>query len=353
MLLPADIEVRNNSPMQSFRLLQRATFALAIGVAGAGLAFGPSVAAQGPPAIVVTHTERSGDPGCLRDVSAAKISGRIKAKTFEVVIDTSTPFCAPISAAVYDMPSNPLMQWPQELADSTAILIKPGVTVISFARRCSPTQFDVFSGRPLPVLSPTLGLVHGALLSEWTAFQDRNFACTTTTPPTSVVVPDALVPPAPTTVAPTQVPASVATTSPVVTTTTPRPRTTPTTEATETQVGGVAIEQPSGPESGAPTAAPSPSGPSLPVGSPPTSPNPSPRVRPMLLPQVTLATSAQPMPGPSTSAAMIILALVVLLGGRIVPAKRGRRFLGEPSPDGEVLPDLSGSVEGPTPGLVT
>lgn len=106
--------------------------------------------------------------------------------TFRLRVVAPSDPCQPINAtaAIYAMPGGGAA-WPQTLKEAVPFTIsEAGVTNISFAKTCTPVQFDVVTGATPQVITPLGGQMHGPLLFPAdinTAFQDPGAVCTTTT----------------------------------------------------------------------------------------------------------------------------------------------------------------------------
>lgn len=112
--------------------------------------------------------------------------------TFRLRVVAPSDPCQPIAAtaAIYAMPGGGAA-WPQTLKEAVPFTIsEAGVTNITFAKTCTPVQFDVVTGATPQVITPLGGQMHGPLLFPAdinTAFQDPGAVCTTTTAPTTTV----------------------------------------------------------------------------------------------------------------------------------------------------------------------
>lgn len=111
--------------------------------------------------------------------------------TFRLRVVAPSDPCQPIEAvaAIYAMPGGGAA-WPQTLKEAVPFTIsEAGTTTITFAKTCTPVQFDVVTGATPPVISPLGGEMHGPLLFPAdisTAFQDPGIVCEPTTTTTAL-----------------------------------------------------------------------------------------------------------------------------------------------------------------------
>jgi len=189
-------------------------------VAAAGAAIGailllaslvPSVAGAEPgaggDAIISVQQEALPSTGECNPFAQAQLTYTTasSADHFRLVVTSTTRPCTPIAAAAvaYRMPTD--AQWPQTLVERKDVVISDAsVTTFSFAKACTPLQFDVITGESPKVIAPE-GPWHGPLLFAGDTATSQQFmppaSCTapttsSTTTTTSVVIPSPTVAPA-------------------------------------------------------------------------------------------------------------------------------------------------------------
>lgn len=198
----------------------RVAIALALGglaVGGLATAALPAGAAPSPSRITITTSPLPAAEGCLSPAQAVSASPFSDATTFRLRVRVSATLCTPVSAtaAVYAMPTGGAA-WPQTLVEAVPFTLSaPAVVDITFAKDCTPSQFDVVTGATPQVIAPW-GAQHGPLLvpDTATAFQDPGIACapagSTTVAPTTTTAGGSA---APTTIAVTTVAPATTTTA--------------------------------------------------------------------------------------------------------------------------------------------
>lgn len=147
--------------------------------------FGGAAGAQSPSNISITQTPAVSVGPCIgqHGLTHATFSD---SSTFRLRVVAPADPCQPIhaKAAIYAMPGKGA-QWPQTLKEVVPFTIsEAGVTTITFAKTCTPVQFDVVTGATPPTIIPLIGEFHGPLLFPAdinTSFQDPGISCTATT----------------------------------------------------------------------------------------------------------------------------------------------------------------------------
>ncbi|MEZ5322892.1 MAG: hypothetical protein R2698_12610 [Microthrixaceae bacterium] len=181
----------------SLRTRRLALGVAAIGIGSAMLLTPTGAGASGESRIDVEFTA-SGIGGDCVPASTALLTRTLMAypdntaDAFVLRIHVAKPLCDPIdaTAAVYKMPGGG-EAWPQTLLETKAVRLQAaGDTVVTFAKGCDPTQFDVVTGATPPVISPT-GDKHGPLLFPTDTGTSLQFpggtgCVTSTTAPTTI-----------------------------------------------------------------------------------------------------------------------------------------------------------------------
>jgi hypothetical protein len=129
-------------------------------------------AASSAPDITVTHTAGAGATQCLPAALASSATLSDTGQSWTIRITATAPICGSLSAAIYRMPNNMFYPWPQHLLEAQPVDITPGVTTISFAKTCTPTQFDLVTGpTPDDINPPTGPMVNLVYMFPWSGIQ--------------------------------------------------------------------------------------------------------------------------------------------------------------------------------------
>lgn len=115
--------------------------------------------------ITVTEQVAPSAAPCLPALFALRNAPIDTPTSFTLRIEVTAPLCDPVRAAgvVYEMPGKGVA-WPQTLLERRDVTLQqPGIVEVSFAKGCTPAQFDVITGGSPPTVSPT-GPWHGPLL---------------------------------------------------------------------------------------------------------------------------------------------------------------------------------------------
>jgi hypothetical protein len=104
-----------------------------------------------------------------------------------MTVNAHHAICGDVTAAVYAMPNDRANPWPQSRLESETFQIGPGVTVIRFAKGCTPVQFDLVTGPTPLTIRPDTGPMHGPMLYEipWTGVPHWGSDCPATTTTTT------------------------------------------------------------------------------------------------------------------------------------------------------------------------
>ena len=160
--------------------------------------FAPMAGAQASssPDITVTQTPGAGSSQCLPAAMASSATLSATGQSWTIRITATAPICGSVSAAIYQMPNNMFYPWPQHLIQVLPVDITPGVTTISFAKTCTPTQFDLVTGPTPDDINPSTGpMVNLLYMFPWSGIQywptascEGTTTTTTTLPLTTTTV---------------------------------------------------------------------------------------------------------------------------------------------------------------------
>lgn len=158
--------------------------------AGAAPAVPAAPGADGGQRLVsVRHLPAPWSGACASGRDGMSYETAIGPSSFVLRILVLRPRCTPLraTAAVYGMPADGSV-WPQDLIDTAPVVIAgAGVTEVTFARTCTPAQFDVVTGATPDRIAPWEQW-HGPLLfplDTRSAFQDDATTCADAPPSTS------------------------------------------------------------------------------------------------------------------------------------------------------------------------
>lgn len=115
--------------------------------------------------ITVTEQVAPSAAPCLPALFALRNAPVDTPTSFTLRIEVTAPLCEPVRAAgvIYEMPGRGVA-WPQSLLERRDLTLQqPGIVEVTFAKGCTPAQFDVITGGSPPTVSPT-GPWHGPLL---------------------------------------------------------------------------------------------------------------------------------------------------------------------------------------------
>ena len=115
--------------------------------------------------ITVTEQVAPSNAPCLPALFALRNAPINTPTSFTLRIEITAPLCEPVRAAgvVYEMPGRGVA-WPQTLLERRDVTLQqPGIVEVTFAKGCTPAQFDVITGESPSTVSPT-GPWHGPLL---------------------------------------------------------------------------------------------------------------------------------------------------------------------------------------------
>ena len=150
--------------------------------AGAAPAVPAAPGADGGQRLVsVRHLPAPWSGACASGRDGMSYETAIGPSSFVLRILVLRPRCTPLraTAAVYGMPADGSV-WPQDLIDTAPVVIAgAGVTEVTFARTCTPAQFDVVTGATPDRIAPWEQW-HGPLLfplDTRSAFQDDATTC--------------------------------------------------------------------------------------------------------------------------------------------------------------------------------